>query len=351
MINSGKRDYEKARITDVADRAGVSIATVSRVLHRNYPVSDETRTRVSNAIKELNYTPNFMASRMKNRKDRLIGVILPNLLNDTVMHVAEVLLSELRKKGFLIFFACSENNKQVELSILELFRSSLVDAVVASSVLSNAEMFKTLESQGIPVVLFDRYLGEIDWVGEDGFQASYEMIKYIINRGHRKIAVLKGLGGTSISLNRYNGYLAALNEAGIAVNPQYQLQGDFSEKLAYELTRDMLSNLKQEDYPTAIFCANSNMAIGAIDAINEAGLRIPEDISIACYGEIVIPKYLRPRPSCVRQDYRELSKQICRLIVEKIEKLNDEADEIPKSPARIVVGTTIFEGETVADIR
>lgn len=340
----------KPRITDVAKKAGVSISTVSRVLRGSSPVNEDKAQKVLEAVKEINYMPNFMASRMKNSKANLIGVILPNLLNTVIMRIAEVILSENKKKGYETLFACSENDAKKELAILDLFRSSLVDAVICASVLKDSQVFKNMEAVEIPVVLFDRIVGDIDWIGEDSYQASYDMTKFIINKGHRKIAFIKGVEGTSISNNRYDGYLNALKDFDIPVVPEFQLQGDFREELAYMRVRELLQMMEKEDYPTAIFSANTNMTVGAMNAMLEHGLAIPEDISIASYGDPEFPLNLHPHLAFVRQDHDEIGKQLSERISQKLEKNDQLASEKSFSPLRYLVPTSLVEGESVRDI-
>ena len=340
----------KPRITDVAKKAGVSISTVSRVLRGSSPVSDDKTRKVLDAVNEINYMPNFMASRMKNGEVNLIGVILPNLLNTVIMRIAEVILSENKKKGYQTLFACSENDAQKELAILDLFRSSLVDGVIGASVLKDSQIFKNMEAVGIPVILFDRIVGDIDWVGEDSYQASYDMTKYIIRKGHRRIAFIKGVEGTSISNNRYDGYLHALRDFHVPVIPELQLQGNFREESAYRLVSKLLHTRSKKDYPTAIFSANTNMTVGAMNAILEQGLSIPDDISIASYGDPEFPLSLHPHLAIIRQHYNEIGRLLSDRIAQKLEKEDSSTIEKSITSLRILVPTTFVEGESIRDL-
>lgn len=341
----------KPRITDVAKKAGVSISTVSRVLRDSSPVAEDKKRKVLETVREIHYMPNFMASRMKDSSVNLIGVILPNLVNTVIMRIAEVILSENKKRGYETLFACSENDENKELAILDLFRSSLVDAVICASVLTDCRVFSNMEAVGIPVVLFDRIVGDIDWIGEDSYQASYDMTKFVIDKGHRKIAFIKGVGGTSISNNRYDGYLHAMKDFGISTIPEFQLQGDFREELAFTIVKDLFNKKDKQDYPTAIISANTDMTVGAMDAILDQGLKIPDDISIACYGDPEFPLSLHPHLTFVRQNHGEIGKQLSERVSQKLENIDEMGSEKNFSPHRFLVPTSFVEGETIRNVK
>lgn len=347
-LNSGKP--VKPRITDVARKAGVSISTVSRVLRDSSPVAEDKKRKVLETVREIHYTPNFMASKMKDNSVNQIGVILPNLVNTVIMRIAEVILSENKTRGYETLFACSENDKNKELAILDLFRSSLVDAVICASVLTDSRVFRNMEAVGIPVVLFDRIVGDIDWIGENSYQASYDLTKFVIEKGHRKIAFIKGVGGTSISNNRYDGYLQAMKNVGISPISEFQLQGDFREDLAFAAVMDLFNKKDKQDYPTAIISANTDMMVGATNAILEQGLKIPDDISIACYGDPEFPLSLRPHLTFVRQNHVEIGKQLSERVSYKLENIDEIGGEKIISPYHVLVPTSFVEGETVRNL-
>jgi DNA-binding LacI/PurR family transcriptional regulator len=340
----------KSNIIDVAKLAGVSISTVSRVLNNNYPVSEDARKRVLDATAALKYTPNFIASIMKSRQVNMLGVVLPNLNNNVIMSIANTLMTEAKKSGYTTLFACSENNGEKEKTILNMFRSSLVDAVVVASVLKDDLIFRELQASNIPVALFDRMIAnsDTDWVGEDGYRASYEMTKYIIGKGHQRIAFLKGVSDVTISIERYNGYLDAMNEAGIKIAPELQLQGSFQEDRAHGIVLRMFKNMERKNYPTAIFSSNSSMIKGAMNAIHECGLRIPEDISVASYGDLDLPKSVRPSITCIHQNTLEIGKTLNNLIMRRLDE--KYANKTRLNPMRIIVPIQIYKGDSVVDI-
>jgi LacI family transcriptional regulator len=338
----------KSNIIDVAKLAGVSISTVSRVLKDNYPVSDKLRKRVQQAVEELNYTPNFIASSLKSKQVKILGVVLPNLRNNVIMTIAESITSEAKRQGYMTLFACSENNEELEKIVLNLFRSSLVDAIIAATVLKDDSVFKELQAINIPVVLFDRVLGDIDWVGEDGYRASYDITKYIISKGHRRIAFVKGVEDITISKERYKGYLDAMRDAGMPVIEDLLLQGDFREDKAFDLVKSMLMHIEKDKYPTAIYSASSVMARGAMNAAIECGLEVPKDISIASYGDLELPKNTRPRITCIKQNAYEIGVLITDLAIRRLEE--KESKKKRTGSAHIVVPVTFVEGESIKEI-
>lgn len=335
-----------ANITDVARRAGVSIATVSRCLSENYPISKETRKKVMDAVEALNYVPNFLASGLKNKQVKLIGLLLPNLSNNVVLSIAESISEAAGKRGYRILYACSENRIDVEKEFLDLFRSSLVDGIIAATVMKNDKYFQGLKAVNIPVVLFDRYVGNgnIDWVGEDCYSASYELTNYLIENGHRRIAFVKGIKDVSISTERHQGYLDALKNAGIEAIPELQIEGEFSEKVAFEKTFSLLRDTRPDQKPTAIYASSSMMTKGVLNAVMYSGLQVPEDISVASYGE---PEATGAwsKVTCIRQNAVEIGRLISELVIRRIEdNLNEDTDansECIKVPTQLIKGETV----------
>lgn len=338
-------------INDVARLAGVSISTVSRVLNNNYPVSDDTRKRVLDAVSSLKYTPNFIASVMKSRQVNMLGVVLPNLNNTVIMSIASTLMTEAKKSGYTTLFACSENNGDKERTILNMFRSSLVDAIVVASVLKDPQVFQEMQAADIPVALFDRQVGEgdIDWVGEDGYHATYDMTAHMIAKGHQRIAFLKGVSDVTISIERFNGFCDAMSDAGLSVPSELVLQGSFREDKAYDLVLRLFKNLDRDSWPTAILSANSTMIKGAMNALHDFGLRIPEDISVASYGDMDLPKGVKPCVACIHQDVREIGRALNNLIMRRIDE--KYAHKTRLKPMKILVPIELHFGDSIRDIR
>ena len=338
----------RATVTDVAKLAGVSISTVSRVLKNDYPVSDEARRKVLAAVKELNYTPHYIASSLKSKKANLLGVVIPRLTNTSVMRIAESIASEAKASNYMTLFACSENNVELEKNILNLFRSSLVDAIMVATVMDDAEVFYQLQEMNIPVILFDRKIGKgIDFVGEDVTQGAYTLTDYLIQKGHRRIMMLRGPEKLKTSELEIIGFHRAMKEAGLPVLPEMILPAEYKEQPAYDQVHAYLTGTDREKWPTAIFAGNGLMAKGALDAIQECGLHIPDDISIVSYGDLGLPKHMRPRLTCLSQS-AEIGREIAKIALIRI---RENEEKTPKSPTRtILIPTTFMDGDSVLDL-
>ena len=340
----------RSNITEVAKLAGVSISTVSRVLKGDYPVSEKARESVEAAVKELNYTTHFIASSLKSKQNKILGVIIPSLRNNVIMSMSEAIETYAMEHGYITLFTCSENNAEIEKKFLNLYSSSMVDGIMVATVIKDDSVFNELKAINMPVVLFDRRIdsSSIDFVGENGYTASYEMVSYLIKKGHRRIVSVSGVEDLSVSIERYNGYLDAMRDAGIPIDPRYQLCGNYREEIAYREVYSLLKNLRKQELPTAIFSANSLMTKGTANAILACGYSIPNDISLASYGHLDLPSGVRPLMACIKQDPDTIGKEV---VSQVIKRINEKNQKLPHSDTvSIKVPTIFFEGESIRDL-
>jgi LacI family transcriptional regulator len=304
-------------IHDVAEAAGVSVTTVSRVLNDKDDVAKDTYERVQKVIGELGYTSNLAARSMRSLRTNVIGLIMPDAGEPFPIEVMRGVNSAIAELNYdLIIYTCGDIRKHYtadrEKKFVSLLNNSITDGVIV--ITPEAKHFTT----NAPVVAVDpHYAGsEYPAVISTNRQGAMEAMGYLIDLGHRRIAHITGRSDLKSAERRLCGYLDSLSEAGIPMDPELIVQGDFTATSGLECARQLL-NLP--DPPTAIFCANDQSALGAYQAAREAGLRIPADLSIIGFDNIPDATQVSPGLTTIDQSIREMGKIATQVLVKLIE--------------------------------
>ena len=289
-----------SNIKDVAKEAGVSISTVSYALNNSGSVSDKTRKKILDAAKKLGYKPNGIARSLKTKKTSMIGVFLNDFDGPIYSEIIRGVQEVTRSNNYeMIVAECMANENDVS----HIFTQRIVDGAIILSTQISSKVVEEYASSDFPIVVLDRELeGEyISNILIDNKTACYQLVKYICDLGIQEVAVINGPKGTYDSEKRYEGTLQGIRDFGLIVKDNHFLVGNFTEHSGYECTLKILEDPK---YPEVIICANDEMAIGAMKAIREKGLRIPEDISVTGFDDIELASYVTPqlttihRPAC-----------------------------------------------------
>ena len=293
----------RATITDVAKRANVSISTVSRVLNKNYPVSDELRQKVLQAVSELNYQPNAVARSLKKQTTNTIGVVVADISNPFFMQIAKGIESIVSSQGYQLIFCSTDENPSKEHTLLRLLNERRVDAIILASCDTDSSYIDQLVQNSFPIILIDRKVPNCnaDVIVEDNFSAAYMLAQHLIQNGHRKICVVNGPLKVSSASERFEGFRKALEDNDIELKKKYVLEGNFMRDDAYNAVKKMILN-HQSDLPTAIFAANNLMAEGAMAALREFNMKIPDDISLVSFGDISTPVLIEPKLTVISQN-------------------------------------------------
>ncbi len=328
----------KINIKDVAKKAGVSTATVSRVL-RDFPgVRDKTRKRVLKAVSELNYEINAVARNLRQKKTNSIGIIVGNVLSQFYSVIAKSVEDTANKFGYYTILCNGDENPEKELNYLKVLKSNRVDGIILTPTGKNPEYVRYLIDSGTKVVLLDRLIEGVDCdaVLVDNANGAYKAVKHLIDQGYRKIGIVDGYLDRTTGAERLKGYLQALKEAGIAKDDSLIKIGDFKKESGKRLTRELL---KQSNRPEAIFTTNIDMSIGTLIAIKEAGLTIPDDIGIVCFDDSDWALILEPSITVIRQPVYQLGSTAAGLLIKKIE---DEEKELDHKPAVVTLKTELI---------
>ena len=307
-------------IADVARHAGVSIKTVSRVINHEPHVNEATRKRVMASVSKLGYVANLPARRLASGRSSTIGLIFHDASWHYILDVQRAVLETARKSGYSIILHPCDVSKQADCkAVLNLVMQRAVDGFIFTPPADNSkELLESLNSSNVPFVRLTPTDRESPWpyIAATDFQGAYEMTKYLLSLGHRRIGYILGPASQKAAHDRFDGYRAALAEFEIVYDPDLVRQGDdhFQTGVA-----DSQALLQVSPRPTAIFANNDEMAAGALFGMYESGLRVPDDISIAGFDDISLSTQVWPPLTTVRQPIVEIAETATRLLINILE--------------------------------
>jgi len=306
-------------IKDVAREAKVSVATVSRVLNGSGPVSEETGHRIREVAGRLRYVPHGGARSLITSKTDTLGVLLPDLYGEFFSEVIRGMDDTAQRYGFHLIISRSHAGKHGLETAMRAMRGR-VDGVVAMSPDLDAESLLNIPTT-LPVVLLCSVSpgNGLDSLTIDNCPGARAMVGHLIGLGHRRIAIIKGAARNYDAAERLRGYRLALREAGIGSDRSLEREGGFTEAGGYAAALELL---EMEPRPTAIFAANDSMAIGALSALRESGVRIPEDMAVAGFDDIPLARYMDPPLSTVRVPIRDLGARAVEMLLHGVTHKN-----------------------------
>ena len=287
----------------VAEKAGTSTATVSRVLNGTSPVSEMVQVRVRQAVEELGYLPSSAAKSLRLRRSGMLGLVLPSLRNPFFPELIESVTTEAASRGYGILIAVSENPTD---EVIRMVRSSTVDGIVLVGATSGHDAMVAVNEITIPVVAFDRAPAEMPTTvySVDNELGAAQITRHLISKGHKRIAHISGPLGLGVSEQRLSGFRLALAEAGLDDHPELRLAGDFTEESGYAAVIGLLGLAEP---PTAIFAANDMMAIGVLSALRQIEGRPARAVAVAGFDGLTISRYVSPRLTTYRQPIEQLA--------------------------------------------
>jgi LacI family transcriptional regulator len=289
----------------VAEKAGVSASTVSRVLgSKQAYIAKETREKVLKAVQELQYTPNIYAKGLRGGRTESIALLIPDIENEMFPPIIKGIETYARKNGYNLILSCTNEDIEIEKNFINKMRQNAVDGFIVCSMTQKSDHVRQLQRDGFPLVLVARYYGDkINAVVINNYQAGYDATNYLINSGNRRIAIVVGSIDLSLYRERYEGYKAALQNAGIAYDDRLVIHETSG---ANGLYKAIMNILKMKDRPDAIFATNDHKAIISMQAVNDTGLRIPDEISVLGFDNIKVSKLLNPALSTVSQPFYDM---------------------------------------------
>lgn len=308
----------KRQITrqDVAERAGVSVAVVSYVVNDGpRPVSSGTKAKVEKAIEELGYYPNELARSLSRRKSGTIGLITPRLTNPVYAEIAASLESVCSTAGCLMLLCATGRDLDKEKQFAEILRSKQVDGVVMIPTGPTQEALKPFRQAQIPTVVLEHDEPDTHCIAIDDLKGGRLATQHLLELGHRRIALIKREPSSALSYLRAVGYRQVLEEAGILPDPTLVVESKAGLEGGYESMQQLMA---LPNPPTAVFTHNDVLAMGAMRAVHDAGLGVPDDISVVGYDDTASSAYQNPPLTTVKFPVAEMGRRAGQIILELI---------------------------------
>lgn len=330
-------------LKEVAKKADVSITTVSRVINDSDKVNVETRERVQKAMRSLGYQPSRVAQRLRGTKGRskLLGLIIPDIQNQFYSNIVRGIEDVSYGNDYAVILCNSDENPNKERFYLNVLRSESVDGVILPPIHQYGKMVDGMIESGIPLVCVDRKLAKesVDTVVVNNREGARSAVSHLIELGHTQIAIISSSPQFSSFQERQAGYEEALKEYGLPINRELIREGDpRSSKNAKLLTKNLLES---EPPPTALFVTNNLMTLGALEAINEMGFKIPEDISIIGFDDMPWATAITPPLTVVRQPGYEMGRRAAELFFQRV------ADP-DREPVQVMMDTNLIVRQSTA---
>ncbi len=304
-------------IKDLAKKAGVSISTASYAINDDPRISKETKERILEIARKLNYHPNAAARNLKRKRTNIIGVFVDGFKGPVYSKILDGIHLEVTNNNFNIIVSSGESGRNL------LLEQQVDGAIIIDRSLDD-ELIIHVTNNGIPAIVLDRRLS-----GKNIYESmlnneeiSYELIKEMIKRGYKKIGYVSGSPKSYDNLHRYKGVVKALTEHNMPTT--YYYKGDFTKESGYKVGKELIS--KNSELPDFLFCANDEMAIGVMDAFQEHNIKIPDDIAIAGFDNIELSQYYRPKLTTIDVEHFKWGRELAKALINVLNNNSDTVD-------------------------
>lgn len=328
-----------ATIQDVAHLANVSVATVSRVLNNSNSVKPDTQHAVMEAIRKLGYQPNLLGRNLRRLQTKMVLVLLPTISNTFYSKIVQGIEDVGHKNGYNVMICTTGADVQREQVYLELLKNRLADGIIFMAPQIDAVDLSEI-GKNYHVVQCCEYKegAEVSRVSIDNSAAAYEATQHLIKLGHRKIGFISSNSGFLSASRREEGYKAALRDAGIELNPGWIQYGDYGFKSGLRVTKGFL---QMDEPPTAIFAISDMMAIGAVRAIEEHGLRVPDDVAVMGFDNISFAAMYDPRLTTISQPQYDMGSIAMNMLLDQIKGKEKKVQQIILEHELVIRESTI----------
>jgi LacI family transcriptional regulator len=310
--DSKRRNAAAVTIHDVAERAGVSVATVSRVFNDKGPIREATYQRVLAVAERMRYVPHAAARSLSTRKTSTIGVVLPELHGEFFSEVIRGIDVSARSLGLHLIVSGSHSDREEMSAVLRAVRGRVDGLIVMSPDLDATTLLRDLPDY-VPVVVLNALVEGRPSITIDNAGGARAVVRHLAALGHRRIAFVGGPANNGDAAQRRRGYRAGVRAAGADSDSELELSGNFTEDSGYEAAKGIAGRSQR---PTAMFAANDAMAIGALSAFNEAGIRVPDDIALVGFDDIPIARFLSPPLTSVKVPIADLGRRSLDLLLD-----------------------------------
>lgn len=317
---------------DIANLAGVSAATVSKIINGNDKyISEDTRERVKRVIRETNYVPNAVAKGLKIKQSRTLGFILPDISNPYFPEIARGIEDAAGSLGFSVMFCNTDNDVNREAEAISFLQSKMVDGIIVTRTAPESRLAEYSKNETPFVVVDSKSSMSKDDVGEvviDSKAAFEDVTKLMIEKGCKKLAFISASG--EYDRERYEGFLKALKECCIKTDESLVYRENYDVKTGY----DGVNRIYKNNFPDGIVCGNDLIAVGVIDALRKKGISVPADVKVSGFDDIYFSRYLNPALTTVKQPAYEMGVVAAKMLINFI--LNSEPLHSIKFPYQLI---------------
>jgi LacI family transcriptional regulator len=306
---------------DVAERAGLSVSTVSHVINNTRAVSDESRQHVLQAMEELGFKPNALARSLRRRQSNTLGMIVPDSANPFFAEIARAIEDASFAQNYSVILCNSEGDLEKQQAYTDVLIENRVAGILFVAAGVSTELVSELGQRRVPLVVIDREVAdvEVDTVMTNHAQGGCLATQHLIDLGHRRIACIAGNSEVAPSADRLTGYRQTLQKNDLAYDEGLVVKGDFQYRSGYEATNDLLTKKKP---PTAVFACNDLMAVGCISAASALGFRVPDDLSVVGFDDVQLASYTNPSLTTVDQPKVEIGTLATQMLLERMKNLD-----------------------------
>ncbi|MEP5256266.1 MAG: LacI family DNA-binding transcriptional regulator [Winogradskyella arenosi] len=300
---------KRTTIKDIANALNISPAAVSKALHDDSRISIKTKAAVKRVAKELNYQPNHLASALRRGKSNLVGVVVPRTNSNFFSSVVEQMEAVLDKAGYNIIITQSNESFKKECKNIDTLLYTQVDGIIASMANETVDLsyYEKIKSNGIPLILFDRGENDlnVDYVGINDYDSSHVIVEHLISKGCKRIAHIGGYRRTRIFNNRIKGYIDAITKNNLPIDDSLIIESSLTLE---DGRREMTHLLQLENRPDAVYVASDYAALGALQVLNEQGVKVPEDIRLIGFGNEPFTSLVTPSISSIEQHSKDIGR-------------------------------------------
>ena len=334
-----------ATMKDLARETGLGLATISKYFNGG-TVREKNRVLIEAAVKKLRYVPNEVARSLKTQQTRVIGVVIPELSNAFITSIISSMEDILRKHDYAVIVCDCRSDPKREQEAVEFLLHRRVDGLINMATDATGNHLKAALSAGIPVLLVDRLIeslrGKVSAVVIDNAYASHQAVRKLTDLGHSKIGLVLGSPNLYTTNQRLTGYLNALKEAGITPSDEYIRYGDYTMDGGYQAVQDLLRLKKR---PTALFVTNFEMTLGTMLALQHAGVRVPEDLSVIGFDKLELFGEIFPDLTLIRQPQLSIGREAANLMLDLLGSHDSVSHRI------VTLSTELTEGRSVRALK
>ncbi|AKO92567.1 LacI family DNA-binding transcriptional regulator [Priestia filamentosa] len=327
----------KITIRSVAEEAGVSIGTVSKVINNSGKISEKTRKKVFQAMQKLNYKPDAAAASLRGKRTKLIGLLVPDISNPFYAGIARSIEDRSHEVGLNVMLCSTDNNTEKEKNYLALLTSQRVDGLVVASAFRSTVLLQETIDRGIPSVLIASEIPQlsINTVTVDDYKGGYLATSHLLDLGHKDIAIIS----ENVRSNepRLAAYKDSMREAGIDVKPEYIMKTEATIQKGYECAKKLLL---LDEKPTAIFACNDLLAAGVIQAAKELELDLPRELSVVGFDNTVLSTTTAPMLTTISQPIKQMGAKVVDLLRQEMEESKGHKERLLMAPELIVRQST-----------